>query len=213
VAKQNRVRGAASKDNQIGSEMEQDDPLGREGGDDPRTKNAGDAPTEVDWAAIEHAHIHGDMSLRRISDAFGSSERTISDRAKKGGWIRLVGTKALPRGRRPRLPGAPRTPRATAKQVRRHALALRLFKVIDAKLQEIETRMQQAEASAAPLSAADTERDVRSVTSLTGVYTKLVELDKQAGSETQGAVGSEDAEHLRRELALRLERLHRAGLN
>jgi hypothetical protein len=191
--------------------MNGNDPLGREGGDRSRAKSAGKAREAVDWEAIKHAYIYGDMSLRRISDTFGSSERTISDRAKKGGWVRLVGTKRLPCGRRARLPGAPRTPRQTADQVRRHGLALRLFKVIDAKLQEIETRMQQADADAAPRSAADTERDVRGVNTLMSLYAKLVELDKQSGSETEGAARSENADQLRRDLALRLERLNRQG--
>ncbi|MGV1013483.1 MAG: hypothetical protein ACOYB4_00780 [Methyloceanibacter sp.] len=194
--------------------MEQDDPLDREGGDRSRMESAGEASSAVDWEAIEHEYIYGDKSLKRISDAFGSSPGTISARAKDGGWVRLVGTKRLPRGRKARLPGAPRTPRSTADQLRRRRLAQQLFKIIDAKLQEIETRMQQAEANAMPPSAADTERDVRSINSLMGLYAKVVELDeaaKQSGSDAEEEAKSEDAEQLRRDLARRLERLNREG--
>lgn len=205
---------APRRDIQIGDELEQDDPLGGEGGDRSRAISAREAWSGVDWEAIKHAYIHGDKSLKRISDEFGSSQRTIGHRAKQNGWVRLTGTKRLARGRKARLPGTPRTPRSTADQLRRRNLARRLYLIIDAKLREIETRMHQAESGAAPQSAADTERDMRNLNSVLTIYTKLVELDekaKQAGSEKQGTVGSEDAEQLRRDLARRIERLNREG--
>jgi hypothetical protein len=53
---------------------------------------------------------------------------------------------------------------------------------------------------------------MRSLSALARIYAKLVELDDQAkgqGSATDAATRSDDADQLRRDLALRLERLNR----
>lgn len=138
--------------------MDGNDPLDREG---VAETHAADPSDPIDWDKIKHAYVHGDMSLDRIADAFGSSETTISDRAKKGGWVRLVGTKPLPRGRRPRPPGTPRPKQPTADQLRRRQMVRRLFEVLDGKMRQLEDRMANAEGGSPP-SAADTERDARS---------------------------------------------------
>lgn len=198
----------------IGSDMEQDDPLDREGGEQAR---AGDG---VDWAQIEHSYIHGDWSLMRIAEAHGSTPTTITAYAKKYGWVRLVGTKSLKRGRRPRLPGAPMSKRATVDQLGRRKIVRRLLEVLDGKMREFEERMAHMQDSGAAPSAADTERDARSLNALARLYAKLVELDEAAkppsskdsqGSDKLAATRSDDADQLRRDLALRLERLNRAG--
>jgi hypothetical protein len=193
--------------------MEQDDPLGPEGGDRSRAESAGDAPTGIDWVGIEREYIYGDKSLNRIAALYGSSSGGIRYRAKRDGWVRLFGTTPLTPGPAARLP---RAPRPNADQLRQRRLARRLFKVIDAKLQEIETRMNKADANAAPPSAADTERDVRSVSSLIGLFDKVVELDEAArkagkGSETSTVRSEADADRLRRDLAERLGRINPAS--
>ena len=194
--------------------MVQDDPLDEAGGEGAR---ADQETPRVDWDKIEHAYIHGDWSLDRIADAYGSSDRTIGARAKKYGWVRLVGTKRLPSGRRARLPGAKRPTRATVDQLRRRAMIRRLLEVLDGKLTEFETRMAEAQAIGAPPSAADSERDARSLTALARLYAKLVELDEAAkqpseqGSDTATRRTGDDADQLRRDLALRLQQLNQAG--
>lgn len=105
--------------------MEQDDPLDWEGGEQTRVDGE---PIGVDWDKIAHAYIHGEWSLAWIADAYGSSERTISARAKTYGWVRLVGTKRLPSGRRTRLPGAKRPTRANVDQMRRRTIIRRCSK-------------------------------------------------------------------------------------
>jgi hypothetical protein len=192
--------------------MAQHDPLDRAGGEGAR---AGEPP-KIDWDQIEHAYIHGDWSLGRIADVYGSSPTTITARAKKHAWVRMVGTTPLPRGRRQRLPGTARAPRATVDQARRRKMIDRLLKVLDRKLTEIEARMEDAHIEGAPHSAADLERDARSLTSLARIYAKLVELDDEAksggqASDTSASARSDDADQLRRDLALRLERLNQAG--
>ncbi len=195
--------------------MAQGDPLDRAGGEPARPDPDYGA---VDWDRIKHAYIHGDWSLERIAEAYGSSQRTIGGRAKRGGWVRLVGTKPLPRGRSARLPGTRRPKQPTADQLRRRKTIRRLLEVLDGKLQQLEDRMAQA--PDAPQSAADSERDTRSLNALARLYAKLVELDDAAkpaagkdrqGSDSDATARSDDADQLRRDLALRLERLTQAG--
>jgi hypothetical protein len=192
--------------------MDGNDPLDREGGEQTR---AGEDQGAIDWEKIKHDVIYGDWSLERIAEARGSSATTISKRAKREGWVRLIGTKRLRSGPKPRLPGAPRPKPKTQAQRRRSEMVRRLFEVLDTKLKLLEERMAEAQAEgAAPQSAADTERDVRSLNSLMQVYAKLVALDEAAskdgkGSDTDAATRSDDADQLRRDLALRLERLNR----
>ena len=194
-----------------GDGMEQDEPLSPEGGDRSRAESADGASSGPDWVGIEREYIYGDKSLDRIAAIYGSSSGGIRYRAKRDGWVRLFGTTPLTPGPAARLPSAPRP---NADQLRQRRLARRLFKVIEAKLQEIETRMNQADANAAPPSAADTERDVRSINSLMDLYAKVVELDEAARASATGKeeeAKSKDAVQLCRDLARRLEQLNREG--
>jgi hypothetical protein len=134
---------------------------------------------------------------------------------KAGGWVRLVGTKKLRPGRKPRPPGEP--PPKPAKQLRRD-MVKRLLKALDKRLTLLETRMApDAEPGKAMQSAADAERDARTLSGLARLYAKLVELDDAARAGGKGKTdgskpeATDDADRLRRDLALRLQRLNQAG--
>jgi hypothetical protein len=153
------------------------------------------------------------MSLARIGDRRGVAPKTISQRAKKEGWVREVPTLPLRRGRRPQPPG---TPKPTAAEKRNRKLVTRLLEALDKGLTQLEARMSpEAVANAAPASAADAERDTRALTGLTQILQKLVALEKEARSagKEDGASKTEapeNADEFRRALALRLERLNQA---
>ncbi len=203
----------------IGRTMEQDDPRGEGEAEPPAHEAAHDTGREaVDWDAIKHAVIHGDWSIRRIAEERGVGETTIRSRMLREGWVRLVGTKPLPSGLRAGAPGVPRKKRAKPKRLRRRQMVQRLLQVLDAKLREIEERMAITDTeTASPQSAADAERDARSLNALARLYAKLVELDDAARQGGQGRKQesaketSQDADRLRQDLALRLERLDRPG--
>ncbi|HZP08675.1 hypothetical protein [Methyloceanibacter sp.] len=172
----------------------------------------------IDWDAIERAVVHGDWSLRRIAVAHGVGETTIRTRMLKQGWVRLTGTKPLLSGFRAGKPGVPKEKRAKPKRFNRRKMVQRLFRLLDAKLREIEERMANtAGEGASPTSAADTERDVRAFGQLMRIYAKLAEIDdaerKAKGDKQDNADlrTIEDADSLRREIARRLERLMGAG--
>ena len=61
-----------------------------------------------DWVSAKNDFIHGDRSLDRIARARGMSRTALVVRAKKEGWVRLVGTKPLKTGPKPRPPGEPK---------------------------------------------------------------------------------------------------------
>ena len=127
--------------------------------------------------------IHGDRSLDRIARARGMSRTALVVRAKKEGWVRLVGTTPLKTGPKPRPPGEPKRTHA---QLRRD-MVKRLLEALDKRLMLLETRMApDAELGGALQSAADAERDARTLTGLARLYAKLVELDDAARAEGKG---------------------------
>jgi hypothetical protein len=95
----------------------------------------------------------------------------------------------------------------------------RLLEALDKRLMLLETRMApDAELGEALQSAADAERDARTLSGLARLYAKLVELDDAAREGAKGKTDSsvtkpeatDDADRLRRDLALRLQRLNQA---
>jgi hypothetical protein len=195
--------------------MEQDDPLRREGAAHAPAAPA-NATGGIDWAAVERDFIHSGLSQDRIAQRHGTTRGRIARHAQRGGWVRLVPVAPLPFGPKPRPPGAPKLSR-TERRMRR--ILERLYRVLDRKMKSLEARMIQAQADDAnPQSAADGERDVRTLGAVASVYAKVIELEEQMrksqagmGSNTDASGRSEDADHLRRDLALRLRRLNQAA--
>jgi hypothetical protein len=143
------------------------------------------------------------------------SRTALVVRAKKEGWVRLIGTKPLKTGPKPRPPGEPK-PKPAA-QLRRD-MVRRLLTALDKRLTLMEMRMApDAELGEAMQSAADAERDARTLSGLARLYAKLVELDDAARAGGKGQTdnakpeATDDADRLRRDLALRLQRLNQAG--
>jgi hypothetical protein len=196
----------------IGKDMEQD---GARGAGDAASIEREARRDDIDWEAIKHAYLHSGWSIRRICAKHGSTYGTLRSRAKAEGWVRIVPMKSLRPGRPPRLPGTPKTKGTTKDERRRRAVTERLFKIVEAKLTEIEERMAISESDRALESAADRERDARSLAALARIYAKLVELDdaakKARGAEEDKQESAketgQDADRLRQDLALRLKRL------
>jgi hypothetical protein len=172
-----------------------------------------------DWESIKHDFVHGDWSQRRIALHHGVSARALGVRAKKEGWVRLVGTRKLRPGRKPSPPGAPKAKRATIEELRRRDVIRRLLEALDKRLIQLEKRMAiDGEDGVPAQSAVDTERDARTLSGLARLYAKLVELDdgKSAKGEPDRdksvtkPEATDDADRFRRDLALRLQRLNQA---
>lgn len=100
---------------------------------------------------------------------------------------------------------------------RRTAMTARLYKALDDKMRIVEERIARTAAGGeGGGSAADSERDARTLNSLLRLFAKLNEIDDRsraakAGEAPSGGATADDAERLRRDLAGRLARLSDAG--
>jgi len=102
---------------------------------------------------------------------------------------------------------------------RRAGIIARLYAALDQKMREIENRIEKASCiGAEELTAADSERDARTLTALARLFEKLTDLDaaesgpvKKAKREDGDLMDKEiDAERFRRDIADRLTRMLKA---
>ena len=177
--------------------MTQDDWLGEEGG-----------AHGVDWDAVRHDFLYSGMSQRRIAWKHGTTAGTLRKYMRDGGWERIAPLERLPTRRLSPATGEP----PTRGQKRRARMVKRLFAALEAKIAALEARMTNTNDSGHE-SAADVERDTRSLNTLAQLYAKLVALDdtNDRSGPPSPTKDNTDADGLRRDLADRLARLDRAG--
>ena len=99
-----------------------------------------------------------------------------------------------------------------AEQDRRAGIVARLYAALDQKMREIEERIEASARSGEGVSAADGERDARTLTSLARLFEKLSEIEGGNKGTTEatgaGAKHKESYAHrIRDEIAGRLERM------
>jgi hypothetical protein len=159
-----------------------------------------------DWDAIAHDYAESALTVPELCALHSVSSSGLYHRAKLDGWIKRSAARRAATAHRPPLP----------RHVEGEAdLARRLLTALDHKMREFETRMTQA---AAPVTAADNERDARTLNTLVRLFDKLKGFGAKAvagagapaASRTAGK-DSHDADSFRHDLARRLERL-RDGL-
>jgi hypothetical protein len=146
-----------------------------------------------DWQAVECDYRAGLLAVDAICAARGVSRTALYARARSQGW-------PLRRGAKAQLPDTP------------GGLARRLLSALEAKMTLFEARMAQG---AAAETAADSERDARTLNTLVRMFDKLTEIGMAGGADRSGAPGARatmelnahDAGRLRDDLAQRLERL------
>lgn len=182
---------------------------------DDATDNAPpDGPDERPWDRVKQDVLYSGKSVARIAADHGLAKTTLRNRIKTFGWVRVIPTQPAKPGPKWRRP-APDLSGPNGEDLRRKRIVARLFTVLDHKMALLEARMANAIDRASPESAADTERDARTMTTLMQIYTKLAAFDdaaqaKGGGSESRdGARRDDDADRLRRDLADRLARLDR----
>jgi hypothetical protein len=170
----------------------------------PPDSSANSAPSP-DWDAIAHDYAESDLTVSEICALYSISCSVLYDRAELDGWIKRSAARRAARDRRPSPP--PGGAKATD-------LARRMLTALDHKMTEFETRMTQATAGAAPITAADSERDARTLNTLVRLFDKLKGFGAKAPSSARAAAASRtggkdihDADRYRNDLARRLERL------
>lgn len=157
--------------------------------------NAKDA--SPDWGVIAGDYAAGLLTVPQICEAHAVSKATLYNRAKAEGWPLRQASAAL------------------ALRRSRVRLTKRLLSALDAKLAQFEHRMAEITASE---TAADSERDARTLHTLLRMLERLREMAEAGGEKRRGrppkaAAGTttdikpHEAERIRDDLARRLERL------
>ncbi len=159
------------------------------------------APAHRDWAVIAHDYASGALTVAEICTLHGVSASMLYRRAAQEGWQMRHKPASATRGREDG-----------------NRMAARLLFALDQKMTEFENRMAQGGVA----TAADSERDARTLNTLVRLFEKLKgfggkgETDAKtaaapAHTSTSAGEHAHDADRLRNDLAQRLEKL-REGL-
>lgn len=155
-----------------------------------------------DWDAIAHDYAESALTVPDLCALHSVSSSGLYHRANLDGWIKRSAARRAAAHR----PPPPQRDEGEAD------LARRLLTALDHKMREFEIRMTQA--AAAPVTAADSERDARTLNTLVRLFDRLKGFGAKAAagagahaaSRTAGK-DSHDADSFRHDLARRLERL------
>jgi hypothetical protein len=163
------------------------------------------ALTRQQWDEVRRAYLGRSESVQAIADRFGVPRWALQHRARSEGWP--------PRRAGSRTP-SPRTASGTIPVRRR--LIRRLFRIIEAELDLMESRMEKQLKDldrSADIPAVDRERNARAVATLVRSLDQVTEiaadLDRIPGGQPKSADADElfaEAERFRRELAERLSK-------
>jgi hypothetical protein len=161
------------------------------------------ALTQQQWAEVRRAYIGRSETVEAIADRFGVPPRALQHRARSEGWPRRRAGSRTP---------SPRTASGTVPARRR--LIRRLFRIIEAELDLMESRMEKQLKDldrSADIPAVDRERNARAVATLVRSLDQVTEiaadLDRIPGGQPKSADADElfaEADRFRRELAERL---------
>ena len=146
------------------------------------------------WAAVAADYAAGDLTVAQLCTRYGITRKALYARAKKQGWpLRRPGRQTRAHHAKPAYPA-------------RKALIARLYEALEQKMSEFEARRPDGAQT-----AADHERDTRTLNTMVRLFERLGALEEKAkagetASRTDGDVNA-DARSLREDLARRLERL------
>jgi hypothetical protein len=190
---------------------------------------------ERDWDAIAHDYAASAQTVPEICALHSVSPAALYERAKLDGWIkRSVARRATANGASsvtiesgrgsnslssPILatqtgvhPAGKRSSPRPSPPTSKAALVRRMLTALDRKMTAFETRMTLA--GTVPATAADSERDARTLNTLVRLFDKLkgfrTKAATSAGAAAKSRAGGKDihdADRFRNDLARRLERL------
>ncbi len=147
-----------------------------------------------DWAAVARDYAAKALTVDQLTALYAISRRALYHRAAREAWP----TRIAPAGK------------PTRRRVRRADFGQRLINALDRKIADFEARRGDT-----ALTAADAERDTRTLSTLVRLYDKLQGATSKAAGPTAPAASvtapaakeTHDPDGLRRELARRLEKL------
>ena len=151
------------------------------------------------WAAVAADYVAGELTVAQICTRYGISQKALYEQVKKQGWpLRSAGGQSSCDVRKHRR-GA---------KTARKALIARLYRALEQKMSEFESRLDDGAQT-----AADHERDTRTLNTMVRLFERLSALDekgrdkKASAVKDAGAGVNADARAMREDLARRLERL------
>lgn len=167
-------------------------------------------PLTRDWAAVARDYAGAALTVSEICALHDVTPSALYHRAKRGAWKKRTDSVRAAKASAARRRGVERQP----------DLAQRLLLALDQKMTEFENRMAEGNAT----SAADSERDARTLNTLVRLFDRLKGFgDKNAGAKNTFAPeasavatsvpsssvwnDAHDADRLRHDLAQRLEKL------
>jgi len=159
---------------------------------------AGDASSI--WAAVQAEYARGALTVAQICARYGITSKALYRQAKKEGWpLRSAANTAASRS-------APKPSGRRGSRKSRKALIARLYKALEHKMTEFESRLADGAQT-----ATESERDARTLNTMVRLFERLGALEEKAkagdaASRDDGELGA-DARALREDLARRLERL------
>jgi len=172
------------------------------------------------WDEIERAYLETTEPLAGLGQRFGISFQRIVAHAKGQKWP----PRRIPRPGKGELYGLPDRPtlplRGQGKAETKEGLHARLHNLLAHHIADAEDRLASIGAGEEQSTAADRERDARTLSSLIRTLEKLIELDDRRAADAKSAIAEEklaqqtnaegetgDAEDMRTELDRRFRRL------
>ncbi|MEZ5827799.1 MAG: hypothetical protein R3D01_05165 [Hyphomicrobiales bacterium] len=145
---------------------------------------AGPDERGIDWSKVWTDFVYSGEAVKRTPGSTAPPPRPSESACTPAGWERVVPMSLRPRGRKP----GPRSGEPpTVSERRRAGLINRLFKMLDANMSEIETRLKADDERAAPPTPSAT---CARPTTIMQAYAKLAALD-DAARAGDGASGRE----------------------
>jgi hypothetical protein len=176
--------------------------------------------TPEQWAEARRLR-EGGATLVAVAERFGVTPGTISQRGRKEGWTSPVATRARTTAALPVRKAKVLALSPAAAGIRRR-LILRVYNIMDLKLELMELRMHQrvkqaraaAQSTDEPIPAGDDESEQRQLDTYIKTIEQTTELDPDRVRHVNGGAATADAEAraseadaFRREIAQRIEKL------
>ena len=172
------------------------------------------------WDEIERAYLETTEPLADLGQRFGISFQRIVAHAKGQKWP----PRRIPRPSKDEVHGMPDRPtpllRGQGKAETKEGLHARLHNLLAHHITDAEDRLASIGAGEEQSTAADRERDARTLSSLIRTLEKLIELDDRRATDAKNAIAEQklaqqtnaegetgDAEDMRAELDRRFRRL------
>lgn len=176
------------------------------------------------WDEIERAYLETTEPLADLGQRFGISFQRIVAYAKGQKWP----PRRIPRAGKGELHGMPERPTSLlsgqGKAETKDGLHARLHNLLAHHIADAEDRLVSIGAGAEQSTAADRERDARTLSSLIRTLEKLIELDDRRAADAKSAIAQQkleqqsntegetgDAKDMRAELDRRFRRLAELG--